>query len=155
MESMKAYGIPSINYRGSATLTYANDEHKIEFEGDFEVKQLETGMIAIRYAVSPSNPRPRNPLNFTKGFTLSFNGSDSEGWKLTTSERFLSAPMPFIFSFRPNVECNLYPLQLRARLQDAPVCRYDQARFLFSTLLWHEHANYKPEPFEFEVEDFR
>ena len=35
------------------------------------------------------------------------------------------------------------------------MCRYDQARFLFSTLLWHEHANYKPEPFEFEVRGFQ
>ncbi len=151
---MKAYGIPSIDYRGSAKLTYANDEHKIEFEGDFEVKQLETGMIAIQYAVSPSTSTFRIPSTLARNFTLSFSGVDCEGWKLTTSERFLSAPLPHMLFVTPT-ECNLHPLQLGARLQDVPVCKYDQASFLVSTLLWSEHANYEPAPFELEIQGFQ
>ena len=151
---MKANGLPSINYKGCAQLTYANDEHELEFEGTFETVQQETGRIVIRFVSAPPTSNFGLPINPARDFNISFSGSDSDSWKLKSSGRFLSAPPPVLLRMVPT-EYDLYPLYLEARLDDTTVCKFDQAQFLISTLLWHKHDNQEPEPLEFEVRRFQ
>ena len=146
--------MPLVNYKGSAKLAYTNDEHEIVFEGTFESIQLETGRIVIRFVASPPTSGFRLPLNSARDFNLSFSGSDSGGWNLESSEKFLSAPPPWLLRVKLG-EYDLCPLHLEARLKDTSMSQYDQAKFLFSTFLWHEDDDNEPEPFELEVRGFR
>lgn len=143
-----------VTYKGSAKITYANDEQEAVFEGSFETEQCESGRIATRFVVSPSASEFRIPVGLAQNFTISFSGSDSHGWDLTTLGEFLSAPPPFnLLSNRS--EYDLCPLHLVARFKDTPVGEYDKARFCVSTLLWHQGDGHEPDPLELEVRGFR
>ncbi|MDE0197752.1 MAG: hypothetical protein OXK78_06140 [Caldilineaceae bacterium] len=151
---MNESGLSAINYSGCAKLTYAYGEHEFVFEGTFEIRQLETGRMEIRFVVVPPTSGFRFSFYRARDFNISFRGRDTDGWNLESSGKFLSVPPPFML-MKGRRDFELYPLHLEARLDDTAECEFDQAQFLISTLLWHEHDSQEPEPFEFEVRGFR